>query len=106
MTHRNAYRTLFGMSPYWIVFGKACHLPMEIEHGAYWPVKQCNLDYDQERVLSRPESIVVQFTFEAHSSTFQVNGHQIKLYHEGPTPIARNMETISLMEPSPPDDTP
>ncbi|RDY09144.1 hypothetical protein CR513_06543, partial [Mucuna pruriens] len=35
------------MSPYQIVFSKTCHLPMELEHKAYWVVKQCNLAYDQ-----------------------------------------------------------
>ncbi|RDX88075.1 hypothetical protein CR513_30386, partial [Mucuna pruriens] len=30
-----------------------------------------------------------------------VNRHQIKLFHEGPTPIAGDMETISLMESAP-----
>ncbi|RDX90947.1 hypothetical protein CR513_27137, partial [Mucuna pruriens] len=45
--HRTAYRTLLRMSPYQIVFGKTCHLPMELEHKAYWAVKQCNLAYDQ-----------------------------------------------------------
>jgi len=34
----------FGMSPFRVVFGKACPLPMEIEHRAYWVVKACNLD--------------------------------------------------------------
>ncbi|RDX76668.1 gag-pol, partial [Mucuna pruriens] len=43
-----AYRTPLGMSPYQIVFGKTCHLPMELEHKAYWAVKQCNLAYDQD----------------------------------------------------------
>ncbi|RDY06601.1 hypothetical protein CR513_09391, partial [Mucuna pruriens] len=33
--HRIAYRTSLGMSPYRIVFGKACHLSVEIEHQAY-----------------------------------------------------------------------
>ncbi|RDX87004.1 hypothetical protein CR513_31587, partial [Mucuna pruriens] len=33
--HRTAYQTLLGMSPYQIVFGKAYHLPVEIEHRAY-----------------------------------------------------------------------
>ncbi|RDX74880.1 Pro-Pol polyprotein, partial [Mucuna pruriens] len=30
--HRTAYQTSLGMSPYQIVFGKACHFPVEIEH--------------------------------------------------------------------------
>ncbi|RDX75619.1 hypothetical protein CR513_44482, partial [Mucuna pruriens] len=33
---RIAYRTSLGMSPYLIVFDKACHLPLKIEHRAYW----------------------------------------------------------------------
>ncbi|RDX79905.1 Gag-Pol polyprotein, partial [Mucuna pruriens] len=45
--HRTTYRTPLGMSPYQIVFGKACHLLVEIKHRAYWVVKQCNLAYDQ-----------------------------------------------------------
>ncbi|RDX81272.1 hypothetical protein CR513_38077, partial [Mucuna pruriens] len=43
---------------------------------------------------------------EHTNNTFQVNGHQIKLFHEGPAPIVDDMEIISLMEPTPLDDTP
>ena len=32
------------MSPYWLVYGKACHLPVEIEYKVWWEIKKLNMD--------------------------------------------------------------
>ena len=42
--YRTTYKTILGMSPYRFVYGKACHLPVEIEYKAWWAVKKLNLD--------------------------------------------------------------
>nr|GEW72814.1 reverse transcriptase domain-containing protein [Tanacetum cinerariifolium] len=41
---RTAYRTPIGCTPYKLVYGKACHLLIELEHKAYWALKQANFD--------------------------------------------------------------
>ncbi|RDX65363.1 pol, partial [Mucuna pruriens] len=124
--HRTAYQTPLGMSPYQIVFGKVCHLPVEIEHRAYWELEELCLEayenfriYKEKLITSKLRSRwdgpfviisvfpygVVELRDEANNRNFKVNGHQIKAYHEGPNLIGGEVESISLMEPNIREDT-
>ncbi|GJU30088.1 reverse transcriptase domain-containing protein [Tanacetum coccineum] len=43
---RTAYKTPIGCTPYKLVCGKACHLPIKLEHKAYWALKHANFDLE------------------------------------------------------------
>jgi len=47
--YRTAYKTLIGLSPFQLVYGKSCHLPVEMEHQVYWALKFLNFDEKASR---------------------------------------------------------
>ena len=56
--YRTAYKTPIGMSPYKIVYGKPCYLPLELEYKAMWAIKKLNCDFQaakEKRLLQMNE---------------------------------------------------
>ena len=51
--YMTAYKTVIGMSPYRIIYGKHCHLPFEIQHMSYWAISQCHLSLDANNPLRK-----------------------------------------------------
>jgi hypothetical protein len=81
---RMAYKTPIGMSPYRLVYEKACHLLVKLEHRAYWAIKQLNFNFlkaGSQRKLQLTE--LEKLKNDAYDSSRKYKEHMKKVHDQG-----------------------
>nr|GEW51562.1 hypothetical protein [Tanacetum cinerariifolium] len=131
---RTTYKTPIRCTPYKLVYGKSCHLPIELKHKAYWALKHVNFDLktagdhrklqlnelNELRDQAYENSLIYKektkklydskiknriFNVGDRGPNFKVNGHRVKHYFGGEIPQLEDLVNQFVNQLFPPSKT-
>ena len=80
--YRTSYKTVIGTTPYRLMYGKACHLPVELEYKVHWAITQLNMELpkaDEQRLMQLAEFDALRQTAYENSNIYKA---KTKRYHD------------------------
>nr|GEY95617.1 hypothetical protein [Tanacetum cinerariifolium] len=102
-----AFKTPIGCTPYKLVYRKSCHIPIELEHKAYWALKHVNFDLKTVERTKKLDSKIKNRIFNVgdqvllFNSRLKIFSRKLKTRWSGPFTITQVFpyRTVELSQP-------
>ncbi|CAJ2638318.1 unnamed protein product [Trifolium pratense] len=80
--YRTAFKSPIGLTPFQMVYGKSCHLPVELEHKAYWALKFLSFDENQSGEKRKIQMQQLEETRHQAYESSKLYKEKVKSYHD------------------------
>ena len=80
--YKTTFKTPIGLSSFQMVYGKSCHLPVEMEYKAHWALKFLNFDETTSREQRRLQLLELEEMRLTTYESSKLYKDKVKKYHD------------------------